>query len=812
MFTFIEKGDINMQVGVGYSDNPDTVAAGRQAAMEALSKVEREDPCDLVLLFSTAPHNQKTLREAVSCVVGGTQKIYGGGSVGIITNDNYGYAGDQVGVACMWLDDSKCNIVVEEGLLESEMDTGERLGKQLAEIGINPDTSVMMFYDAVDSTGKDLRLLMATWILDGIEKGLGFFPDLMGAGMQGDHSCSSTGQYTGDDIKSHSAFAMAFSDDIQIDSVIMHGCRPASQYYTVTKSEGSVILEINGEPAIDFIDKILGPSIKPEQYPFFLLFGINHGDDYWGEYNESEYASRLCLDIDRSSGGIVMFEPDMVPGTQFQIMFRSLDLDYMKPKLQNLFDSVEDRELVFSVYIDCAGRCAGYGGVEIEDAFVVQEATRGKVPLLGLYTGVEIGSIGGRPRGLDWTGVFCLFSKSKSGKIEKKVRNENTWNDEKNKNINVDEIPLESMINLCRQNAAKVLSLDTQSIALRHELEQKRRGFGLLAELSVSLRQGDDTMDIFESATKRINAALNMQKTAVLIPDNDNLFTPSVLQGYTPEEISIISGKHIEIDEEMLDMDNPVLITGADDENRLKDVRESLNLPYFISIPVVVQQKIVAIIITGRMVEATPFLSRLGENDLETVQAISALLASLLVHQKLNYTYRQAQSDTLTGLLNRGALEARSEELLTNSAHNFISAFIMIDLDYFKDVNDTYGHPTGDTALKTLAETLQHNFRTTDVIARLGGDEFAVFCNLRDDTQILLKKIEKLINEWRTTPIYTTEDVPFYTTLSMGISIAPHDGKTYTELLHKADIALYKSKQNGRDRFTIYDGKTMRQM
>lgn len=799
-----------MQVGVGYSDNPDSMVAGRQAAQNALAKTGRLDPCELVLLFCTARHNQEVLREEVAAVVGNTQCIYGGGAVGIITNDEYGYAGDQVGVACIWLDDSQCTVLSEEGLLESEVETGIRLGKRLAKLNLSPSSPVMMFYDAIDNTQEDLRLLMATWLLEGVEKGLGFLPDIMGAGLQGDHSCTPALQFLGDRMGDHCAFTMAFSDDIHIDSVILHGCRPASPYYMVTKAEGPVILEINGRPALSFIDDLIGPSIKPEDYPFFLLFGINHGE-YWGEFDENNYASRLCLDIDKERGGIVMFEPDMVAGTQFQIMFRSLDMDYIEPKIQEIFEKLDDRELVFSIYIDCAGRCAGYGGIEMEDALVIQDIVKDRVPLLGIYTGVEIGSIGGRPRGLDWTGVFCVFSKSKDGKNEKKTNaHMPVWNIKREDHKTTEKIPVDAVVNLCTQNAAKILSLDTQSIALRHELEQKRRSFSLLAELSVSLRQGSGNENIFKLATKRINAAMNMQKTIVLFPDEDGGFIPTVLQGYNKEEKEELAGQKIHVDPELLDMENPVLLTAGDDEGRLADMRKALKLPYFISTPVVVENKIAAILITGRMVEAPPFLSRLGNNDLETVQAINALLASLLVYERLDDANKQAQTDALTGLLNRGALELQTAEVLRHDlAHGNMSAFIMIDFDYFKKVNDNYGHMIGDATLRTLAQALRKNFRATDIIARLGGDEFAVFCTFTGGIDQVIQKAIQLMEYWSNTPIETDKGCSFDATLSIGISIAPRDGTTYNELLHKADIALYKSKQRGRNQYTVYDANTM---
>lgn len=626
---------IHMQVGVGHSDNPDTAAAGVQAAKRAIDQTGRKEPCDMVLLFSTVNHDQRILREAVVSIVGAAIPVYGGGAAGIITNDYFGYGGDQIAAVCIWLDGIRCDVLTDGGLKESEEETGMRLGRRLAELGTSPDSPVMLFYDALDCSDNNVRMLMATWLLAGIEKELGFFPDLTGAGLMGDHSCNPYGQWIGEGIDDHYAFALAFSGNIRIDSVIMHGCRPATQYYTVTKADGQVILEINGTPALQFMDELLDSSIAPEEFPFFLIFGVNHGER-WGEYDENYYASRLCLGIDKERSGIVMFEPDMVEGTEFQLMFRSLDLDYMKPRIDNIFDSLDGREPVFAIYIDCAGRCAGYAGMDVEDALVVQKVVANRVPVLGLYTGVEIASIGGRPRGLDWTGVFCLFSQSKDGHGDttRKVDRAAAWKSD-TAETKSKEIPMEAMLHINEQNAAKILELDAGSIKIRHELEQKRRGFSLLAELAVSLRRNASYESVFIPVAQRLNATLNMQRTVVLVPDGKGLFSPVVLQGYTTDAKTRLAGQHIEIDPKLLDPDCPVLITGADPTTRLQSLRELLELPYLISSPIILQDKVAAILITGRMAEAAPYLLRLGRSDVETVQAISALLASVLAGQRL---------------------------------------------------------------------------------------------------------------------------------------------------------------------------------
>ena len=397
-----------MRVGVGYSENPDTSAAGRQAAESALLELGQM-PCTLVLMFATARHNAKLLRKTVAAVVGSNVPIVGGGSVGGISNNQFGYDGDQIILATFALQDVTCDIIVQEKIADNEREAGRSLGKKMEAYGIRPESSVMLFYDAINRIKGDVHLTMASPLLDGIEQSMGFLPKLIGAGMQGDFLLSSTPQWTGAGLGEHTALALSFSGDIQIDSLIIHGCKPGTGYYTVTKADGQTILEINNQPALKFVENLLKSSIRPDDFPFFLIFGVNKGGK-WDDFNEEIYASRLCLAIDKERSGIVMFEPDMVVGTEFQIMYRSLHLDYMPPRIEELFARLNGRKPVFALYINCAGRAAGYVGKDLEDAVVVQETVAGRVPLMGIYTGVEIGLVQGKPRVLDWTGVFCLFS------------------------------------------------------------------------------------------------------------------------------------------------------------------------------------------------------------------------------------------------------------------------------------------------------------------------------------------------------------------------------------------------------------------
>ena len=194
---------------------------------------------------------------------------------------------------------------------------------------------------------------------------------------------------------------------------------------------------------------------------------------------------------------------------------------------------------------------------------------------------------------------------------------------------------LEYLRGIAERSAAKILSLDTQLLAIRHELEQKRRGFSLMSELTSTLGRESDYRSVFVSVSRRVNAALNMQRTAVLTRDDEG-FRATVLQGYSDEERQKLEGRVIEIPPACFDTANPLLITGADAADRLASFREALMLPFLISTPVTLQNEVVAFLVTGRLLEQLPWMPRLGNSDVETVQTVSAYLAAMIVSQRLS--------------------------------------------------------------------------------------------------------------------------------------------------------------------------------
>lgn len=158
-----------------------------------------------------------------------------------------------------------------------------------------------------------------------------------------------------------------------------------------------------------------------------------------------------------------------------------------------------------------------------------------------------------------------------------------------------------------------------------------------------------------------------------------------------------------------------------------------------------------------------------------------------------------ASHDALTGLLNRHAFEHELERALAFARrYDLETALLVVDVDNFKLVNDTYGHRTGDAALRLVADLMRGRLRRTDVIGRLGGDEFAIVLPGVEADQAR-RVAEQLLDALRQDRSITVNDVQVPITASVGISRIGAEDSSPGELIGRADGALYEAKRAGRD-------------
>ena len=162
---------------------------------------------------------------------------------------------------------------------------------------------------------------------------------------------------------------------------------------------------------------------------------------------------------------------------------------------------------------------------------------------------------------------------------------------------------------------------------------------------------------------------------------------------------------------------------------------------------------------------------------------------------------KEVHIDALTGAYNRKGIITHIEELLRQNPEA-ISACVSLDIDNFKEVNDTFGHLYGDAVLSETAKKIQKLCRSDTLIGRLGGDEFVAFFPRLQSEEVLMHAAERLQSSLVNT--YTSGSHMVKTSVSMGISFYPRHGTTFTELYDKADIAMYHCTRNGKNGWTVY--------
>lgn len=187
------------------------------------------------------------------------------------------------------------------------------------------------------------------------------------------------------------------------------------------------------------------------------------------------------------------------------------------------------------------------------------------------------------------------------------------------------------------------------------------------------------------------------------------------------------------------------------------------------------------------------------------LQTVSVIYENMVLYTRLHKLYeikvQEAMRDGLTKLYNyRYFIQELERE--TNRARRFNTSFsvLMIDIDFFKKYNDTYGHLEGDKILRTMADLFVHNTRSTDTVARYGGEEFVVVLPglKKKDAKMIAEKLRKLIEDHD----FFNEEVQSHDklTISIGVANFPDDSKQPSQLLKLADKALYQAKNEGRNR------------
>lgn len=235
------------------------------------------------------------------------------------------------------------------------------------------------------------------------------------------------------------------------------------------------------------------------------------------------------------------------------------------------------------------------------------------------------------------------------------------------------------------------------------------------------------------------------------------------------------------------------------DIDRLLDALRESGMRFDHWLPLYIDQRLsgVFLIVAGTETLSPTLLKRLSDLGDRLSVAITNI-------DRADALYRQAHYDPLTGLINRYAFEDRLKHALLQAKRDGTrGALLFIDLDRFKQVNDTEGHKAGDRLLLRVAERLYDCLRASDTLARLGGDEFAVIVHrFREDSEViaLCKRLVSEIGK----PVLV-DRIEHSVNASIGVSVFPGEGTSVEELLMRADAAMYRAKESGGATFAFFD-------
>ncbi len=254
-----------------------------------------------------------------------------------------------------------------------------------------------------------------------------------------------------------------------------------------------------------------------------------------------------------------------------------------------------------------------------------------------------------------------------------------------------------------------------------------------------------------------------------------------------------VTGRCVETGETQVVMD---LASEGDDLDYIQGIPGAISE---VAVPLLADGRIIGVF-NAESVERAAF----GEHEVQTLELVARQVASVVRSaQLLEETRRLAVTDPLTGLHNRRHFTRQLDENVRRSArYGERLALVLLDVDFFKTVNDRFGHHVGDRALQLLAGTLAEAVRETDQTARIGGEEFALLL-LRCDRELALSISERVRSQIRELVIEELPDVDMDLSASVGVAFFPDDGADPKTLMRVADDALYRAKRRGRDQVVL---------
>lgn len=310
-----------------------------------------------------------------------------------------------------------------------------------------------------------------------------------------------------------------------------------------------------------------------------------------------------------------------------------------------------------------------------------------------------------------------------------------------------------------------------------------------------------DSSDFWNQVTRVSAELLGAERASILVKDDDTGSLSARASIGAPVDIARVDDLGVRIAKRALEGRQPLVVPDVDLSRfgRAPEERR-YRTGSFLSFPISIGDRDLAVMNFTDRVGGEAF----GEHDVELLRTIAPQLAVALDRKALKIKAGELEkrsiTDSLTGLMNRGYIEERLvEEMNRASRHRFQMCLLMIDVDNFKQYNDTYGHPAGDTALMLVATVLKDTLRAADVAARYGGEEFAVLLpqTAAEEGRAIAERLRQRIER--------TEFPKRRVTISIGLAAYSNEFAEPKDWITAADMALYEAKGLGRNTVQIYE-------
>lgn len=303
--------------------------------------------------------------------------------------------------------------------------------------------------------------------------------------------------------------------------------------------------------------------------------------------------------------------------------------------------------------------------------------------------------------------------------------------------------------------------------------------------------------DLMRLILSKYIETIGADRASIMLYDEETgQLTASIAKVSTSDLESYNVDKHEGLSGHVYQTGKAVLIKDAQNSEMLRKFKKGEIYPgTLISVPLIVKERTIGVVNAAKSIP-----DYFSDREFSLFNSLSVQGAIAIDNAIL---YKLAITDGLTKLyLHRYFQHRLSDELSRSERYGYKFSLILTDIDHFKKFNDTYGHQVGDQVLREVARLVQQSVREVDMVARYGGEEFVVICpeKSNEETIVPAERIRKAIESYE----FKVDGKLVPITISLGVSEFPSDSKDKKELIECADIALYSSKQNGRNRFTRF--------